>query len=54
MAGPVSAGVTKQQEGLLPSYYHPVLILAIGTSYGLLQRWLLRQFARPAPVPHRL
>lgn len=42
------AGVTKQQEGLLPGYYHPVLKFVIGTSYVLLQWRLLGQFGRPA------
>ena len=42
------AGVTKQQEGLLPAYYHPVLKFVIGTSYVLLQWRLLGQFGRPA------
>ena len=47
------AGVTKQQEGLLPGYYHPVLKFVIGTSYVLLQWRLLGQSGRPAAVgPH--
>ena len=44
------AGVTKQQEGLLPGYYHPVLKFVIGTSYVLLQWRLLGQSGRPAAV----
>ena len=40
------AGVTKQREGLLPAYYHPVLKFALGTAFVLLQWRLLRQFSR--------
>lgn len=40
------AGVTKQQEGLLPAYYHPVLKFAAGTAYAGLQWQLLRRFSR--------
>ena len=42
------AGVTKQQEGLLPAYYHPVLKFVLGTAYVLAQWRLLRQFSRRA------
>lgn len=48
------AGVTKQQEGLLPGYYHPVLKFVIGTGYVLLQARLLWRFSRRpenAPQP---
>lgn len=48
------AGITKQQEGLLPGYYHPVLKFVIGTGYVLLQWRLLWQIGRPtasAPRP---
>ncbi len=47
------AGVTKQQEGLLPAYYHPVLKFALGTAYALLQGRLLWQFSRRAPAARR-
>ena len=47
------AGVTKQQEGLLPAYYHPVLKFILGTAYALLQGRLLWQFSRRAPAAHR-
>ena len=47
------AGVTKQQEGLLPDYYHPVLKFGLGTAYGLLQGRLLWRFERQAPAAHR-
>ena len=40
------AGVTKQQEGLLPAYYHPVLKFVLGTAYVLMQWRLLWQFSR--------
>ena len=40
------AGVTKQQEGLLPAYYHPVLKFVLGNAYVLLQWRLLRRFSR--------
>ena len=40
------AGVTKQQEGLLPAYYHPVLKFVVGTAYVGLQWRLLRRFSR--------
>ncbi|SFP95174.1 hypothetical protein SAMN04515668_0943 [Hymenobacter arizonensis] len=40
------AGVTKQQEGLLPGYYHPVLKFVLGTSYVLLQWRLLWRFGQ--------
>ncbi|AWM32551.1 helix-turn-helix domain-containing protein [Hymenobacter nivis] len=44
------AGVTKQQEGLLPAYYHPVLKFGLGTAYGLMQGRLLWQFSRRVPA----
>ena len=47
------AGVTKQQEGLLPAYYHPVLKFGYGTAYVLLQWRLLRQFSRRADPTRR-
>lgn len=47
------AGVTKQQEGLLPAYYHPVLKFVYGTAYVLLQWRLLRQFGRRADPARR-
>ena len=40
------AGVTRQQEGLLPAYYHPVLKFVLGTAYVLMQWRLLWQFSR--------
>ena len=42
------AGVARQQEGLLPAYYHPVLKFTLGTAYALLQWRLLCQFGRQA------
>lgn len=47
------AGVTKQQEGLLPAYYHPVLKFGLGTAYVLLQGRLLWRFERQVPAAHR-
>lgn len=47
------AGVTKQQEGLLPAYYHPVLKFGLGTAYVLLQGRLLWRFGRRAPAARR-
>ncbi len=47
------AGVTKQQEGLLPAYYHPVLKFGLGTAYGLMQGRLLWQFSRREPATRR-
>lgn len=47
------ASVTKQQEGLLPAYYHPVLKFTLGTAYGLMQGRLLWQFVRRAPAARR-
>ena len=47
------AGVTKQQEGLLPAYYHPVLKFGFGTAFVLLQGRLLWRFERQAPAAHR-
>lgn len=47
------AGVTKQQEGLLPAYYHPVLKFGLGTAYGFMQGRLLWQFSRRAPAVRR-
>ena len=47
------AGVTKQQQGLLPDYYHPVLKFGLGTAYGLLQGRLLWRFERQTPSAHR-
>lgn len=47
------AGVTKQQEGLLPAYYHPVLKFGLGTAFVFLQGRLLWQFSRRAPAAHR-
>ncbi|WP_223649571.1 AraC family transcriptional regulator [Hymenobacter psoromatis] len=42
------AGVAKQQEGLLPAYYHPVLKFGYGTACVVLQWRLLGQFSRRA------
>lgn len=47
------AGITKQQEGLLPAYYHPVLKFVLGTAYVLLQWRLLWQFSRQAAPASR-
>lgn len=41
--------VVKQQEGLLPGYYHPVLKFILGTGYVLLQWRLLWQFRPSVP-----
>ncbi|QMU26502.1 helix-turn-helix domain-containing protein [Adhaeribacter radiodurans] len=38
-------GVTKQKEGLLPDYYHPVLKFMIGNVYVVLQWQLIRRFS---------
>ena len=47
------AGVSKQQEGLLPAYYHPVLKFGLGTAYGLVQGRLLWQVERRTPAARR-
>ncbi|WP_166648037.1 helix-turn-helix domain-containing protein [Hymenobacter sp. UV11] len=47
------AGVTKQQEGLLPAYYHPVLKFVLGNIYVLMQWRLLWQFSRQAAPASR-
>ncbi|NVO33386.1 helix-turn-helix domain-containing protein [Hymenobacter lapidiphilus] len=47
------AGVTKQREGLLPAYYHPVLKMVFGTAFVLLQWRLLWQFSRRAGAASR-
>ena len=47
------AGVTKQQEGLLPAYYHPVLKFGLGTAFGLMQGRLLWRFSRRTPAARR-
>ena len=47
------AGVTKQQEGLLPAYYHPVLKFGLGTAFVLLQWRLLRRFSRQTTAAGR-
>ena len=44
------AGVTKQQEGLLPAYYHPVLKFVVGTAYVGLQWRLLRGLSARSDV----
>ena len=47
------AGVTKQQEGLLPPYYHPVIKFVLGTAYALMQWRLLWRFSRQADSSSR-
>ncbi len=47
------AGVTKQQEGLLPACYQPVLKFGLGTAYGRLQGRRLWRFGRQAPAARR-
>ena len=47
------AGVTKQQEGLLPPYYHPVIKFVLGTAYVLMQWRLLWRFSRQADSASR-
>ena len=47
------AGVTKQQKGLLPAYYHPVLKFVLGTTYVLMQWRLLWQFSRQTTPARR-
>ena len=37
-------GVTKQKEGMLPDYYHPVIKFMLGSFYVLLQWQLIRRF----------
>ena len=46
------AGVTKQKEGLLPDYYHPVIKFLLGNGYVFLQWRLIRRFGRQAPTSY--
>ncbi|MBC7923897.1 MAG: AraC family transcriptional regulator [Ferruginibacter sp.] len=46
-------GVIKQQEGLLPDYYHPVLKFILGNGYVWMQWRLIRRFARQTPAHDR-